>query len=186
MDKDLEYEAQKGLVRVAEKFARPSVLTEGTIFSIDEVNFTCVVLMTDGTKVNNVPLKVLIGLQPSIIEIPTIGTDCLLRFKDNNVQRPQLESAHEIDKLLWKIGDQIFQFDANGFNFNNSNAGMVLLSACLAAINRLETILKTHVHTAISLGAITSTPQDATETPITFVNTTRKDLENTKILQETI
>jgi hypothetical protein len=116
MEPDLEYEAQKALVRILRMFARPGILTEGTIASVDEIKFICEVLMSDGkTKYGNVPLKVLIGSQASILEIPKVGTDCLLRFKDNSLQRPQLESVHEISKYLWIVGNNTLTFDVNGY-----------------------------------------------------------------------
>ena len=96
MKPDKEYEAQLAFLRTLIMFAKPSILTEGTIFDVDTTKFICTVLMSDGfTKYGNVPLKVLIGSQATILEIPKVGTDCLLRFKDNSLQRPQLESVQD-------------------------------------------------------------------------------------------
>ena len=40
-----------------------------------------------------------------------------MRFKDNSLQRPQLESVHEVETYKWLNGKASLQFDVNGFIF---------------------------------------------------------------------
>ena len=122
-----------GLIRWGRSLIRASIVTEGVIVSIDETTYTCVVALQttnpDGsvtnTEINNVPLKVLIGSQASLIEIPKVNTTCTLCFRDNNIQRPQLYQVHECDKILIRIGNTTLQADTNGFVFNGGDKGMV-------------------------------------------------------------
>jgi|YelNatPaOPRAMG01_1025707.scaffolds.fasta_scaffold37442_2 hypothetical protein len=190
-----------GMIKFGKMVTRASVIIEGTIYSVDETNFTCVVTVAtvniDGsdteTNVLNVPLKVLRGSQASFIEIPKVGSDCTLCYRDNNIGRPQLYQVDQCDKILVKIGDSTLQIDANGFVFNGGeNDGMVLLQGLLTKINRLEDKLKSHQHgyipypggspaTPVSTTPATSlTPPDNT---LNFTDTVQSDLENTKIKQ---
>jgi hypothetical protein len=179
---ELEYEAQKALTRVSEKFARASVLTEGTIFSVDATKFTCVVLMGDNnTKISGVPLKVLIGSQASIIEIPKVGTDCLLRFKDNNIQRPQLESVHEIDKYLWVLEGNTLTFDINGFILTSDTSSITMTKDGVKLIKGSSGLKKTLKDLIDAINALTvptgTGPSGLPINSATFTNI-KKDLDN--------
>ena len=178
---NLEFEAQKALIRVIEKFARPSVLTEATIFSVDETKFICVVLMGDGvTKIGNVPLKVLIGSQASIIEIPKVGTDCLLKFKDNNTQRPQLESVHEIDKYKWVIDKSGLNFDINGFVLSVDKTNLTITKDGVKLVNDSSGLKKTLQDLIDAINALTvptgTGPSGLPINATTFTNI-KKDLD---------
>jgi hypothetical protein len=122
-----------GFIKWAKNITKGSILFEGTIKSVDETKFNCVVTVS-GNSVNtdilNVPLKVLIGSQASVIEIPAVGSDCTVCYRDNNIQRPQLVAVDKSDKLLIKIGNdsdgyQTLQVTKDGFVFNGGTHGMV-------------------------------------------------------------
>lgn len=122
-----------GFIRWGRSLIRASIVTEGKIVSVDETAFTCIVSLqstnSDGSTTNtnyyDVPLKVLIGSQASLIEIPAVNSDCTLCFRDNNIQRPQLYQIDQCSKILIKIGDKTLQVDTNGFVFNGGSTGMV-------------------------------------------------------------
>lgn len=122
---NIEYEIQEAFRRWGEKIAFPTQVFEGTIKDIDEKKFTCTVQTNSKVPVSysKVPLKVLIGSQSSILEIPKKGTDCLARFKDNNIQRPILVSVHEVEKYLWKIGSKTLLVSNDGYVFNEGKLG---------------------------------------------------------------
>jgi hypothetical protein len=120
-------------IRWGRSLIRASIVTEGIIISVDESKYTCVVALqstnsdgsTTNTNVYNVPLKVLVGSQASLIEIPKVNSTCTLCFRDNNIQRPQLYQTDQCDKILVKIDNSTLQIDTNGFVFNGGSHGMV-------------------------------------------------------------
>ena len=122
-----------GLIKFGKMITKASIIIEGTIFSVDETNFTRIVTVSsvnfDGsdteTNVLNVPLKVLRGSQASFIEIPKVGSDCTLCYRDNNIGRPQLYQVDQCDKILIKIGDNTLQVDSTAWVFNGGTHGMV-------------------------------------------------------------
>ena len=147
---DLEHQIEEGFIRFGKKFSRASILIEGAINSVDETNFTCEVNISTNNPDNsstdviysNVPLKILVGSQASILEIPTIGSDCLLGFKDNNIQRPQLYSTNLISKYIWLIGTQKLQVTTDGFIFNDGQlGGMVKVKELQDQSNKDKSIL---------------------------------------------
>ena len=97
---------------------RNHVTVEGIIADVDadpssETAYTCSVTVgkTDtspGSTFFNVPLKVLIGKRASVIEIPVVGTDCLLKFLDGDLQRPQLDKVDQTDTFQINCGHVIY------------------------------------------------------------------------------
>jgi hypothetical protein len=166
-----------GFIKWAKNITKGSILFEGTIKSVDETKFTCVVTVTGNsvsTDILNVPLKVLIGSQASVIEIPTIGSDCTVCYRDNNIQRPQLVNVDKSDKLLIKIGNdsdgyQTLQVTKDGFVFNGgNNGGLVILQKAIDNFNSIKTYtdtLKTAIEagfTAVGVGSAASGPNGKT------------------------
>jgi hypothetical protein len=156
----IEYQIEEALVRFGKKFSRASIIIEGFIESVDESSFTCSVNVPtknpDGSNTDclysDVPLKILKESQAGILEIPKVGTDCLLCFRDNNIQRPQLFQVNEVDKYLIKIGSQTLQITTNGFIFNASSVGAVKADILKAQSNKDKAILDA------LLGVINGTP----------------------------
>ena len=163
-----------GLIRFGEMMTIGSILIEGNIISVDENNFTCVVGIStsnmDGsatvTNYNNVPLKVLIGSQASLIEIPTVGTDCTMCFRDNNIQRPQLIQVNQCDKVIVTIGKSIFYVDETGFKLNNDTKG-------------LKKTLQDLINELINFLVVTPSGQGTTDpTTVANLNTYLSDLDD--------
>jgi hypothetical protein len=188
-----------GLIRFAKMATRASILIEGIIVSVDETNFTCVVSIqstnTDGsttnTNYNNVPLKVLIGSQASMIEIPTVNSNCTLMFRDNNIQRPQLYQVDQCDKILLQIGGTItLQIDSSGFIFNGGTLdGMVKVNSNVDRLNKIENDINT-LKTAFSTWVVVPSDGGAalktaagTWFGTQLTKTVKADIENEKIKQ---
>ena len=188
-----EKQAQDALLRFGRSMVRASILFEGTIVSVDETNYSCVVAVTGNngevTNYTNVPLKVVLGYAASYIEIPSVGSDCLLQFRDNNIQRTQLFQVDQCDKIAIQIaGASTLIVDANTWTFNGgNNGGLINIADIVTKLNNLEnglntfysTIFNTHTHGVVSLGSQTGVPVP-TETH-TFTPTVRSDIEDTTI-----
>jgi hypothetical protein len=157
-------------------------ICDGIIEAVDETEYTAdVKLDIDGSPIYyNVPLSVLIGSVGGFVPVPTIGSNCLLTFRDGNKGRPQLLFCDQIDKLL--INCNIVQFN------DGQLGGMVEVIKLVEKINNIENLLNgfialynTHVHevTAVSSPTLpTTSVEGGSLTP-----TQRSDIENTKITQ---
>jgi len=187
-----------GFVRFGKMVTKGSILIEAVIKAVYESTFTCDVDISspnpDGSSTNttvfNVPLKILTGSQASFIEIPTVGTDCLLCYRDNNIQRPQISQVNQCDKILIKIGDNVLQVDTTGFIFNSGGlGGMVKVNPVLNALNNIQntlntfmnTTFNTHTHISAAPGSPTAVPVPLNTASLTV--TALSDIENTKIKQ---
>jgi len=133
MDNDsAEKTLHDGLIKFGKMITKASIIIEGTVYSVDEIKYTCVVTVatvnSDGSNTNtnvlNVPLKVLRGSQASFIEIPKVGSDCTLCYRDNNIGRPQLYQVNECSKIIMKISNSIFYCNSTGFKLNNNTKGL--------------------------------------------------------------
>lgn len=147
---DLEIQAAEALRRWAKNIVRGSIHIEGIIKEVDETKYTCIVDIetenTDGslvyTSFTDVPLKVLKGSQAGFVEIPTVSTEleknyCIICFRDNNEQRPQLVFVDKVDKVLFLIGAQTLEITKDGFVFNKSE-NPVPNSQIVGKVNILE------------------------------------------------
>lgn len=127
---------------------KPCLLVDGIIDEVDQEAFTCSIRVGDALF-NKVPIKVVINAQSSFIEIPKQGTDCLMRFKDNNIQCPQLVAVHECERILIKVGASVLSITDGLFEFNDGdNNGMVKttelktqLDKCTARIDAIFDII---------------------------------------------
>ena len=152
---NLEEELTAAFIAFGKHFSRSSVIVDGFIIDVDSVNFTATVNIprnSNGQSIDSfyykVPLKILRGSQASFVEIPTVTSHCLLTFKDNNLQRPQLFSVDQCDKILMKIGSTTFELntgkDSDGNDipsivFNGGdNGGLVILDKLVQKLNLLE------------------------------------------------
>lgn len=101
----------QALSAFARMITRGSSIVDGIIISIDKINFSCTIAVGTGSNItnySNVPLKVLTGLQASMIEIPKVNSKCLMQFRDRNILRPQLYSCHEVEEILINAPKVIF------------------------------------------------------------------------------
>jgi hypothetical protein len=125
---------------MVKKVTRASVVVDATVISVDETKFTCDVTINNSegeTPVTffDVPLRVLIGSQASVIEIPKLSSKCLICFRDGNINRPQILSIHEALKIL-VICDQIV--------FNNGTlGGLVKVNDLVNDLNSIKQDINT-------------------------------------------
>ena len=143
-------ELNTALLRFGKQMTKASIIIDGIIASVDLTKYTCEVTVSvnmNGEDVDytyfDIPIKVLKGSQASLIEIPTVGTTCLINFRDNNVQRPQIYQVDKCDKILIQIagdnGTQTLEISADGFVFNEGKqGGMVILQNVVDRLNNLE------------------------------------------------
>lgn len=87
----------------------------------------------------------------------------------------------EIEKIDINIGDIKLHLNANEIVFNEGSLGLVKIDKLIEKINRLEDKLKNHQHAYVgSTADIVTTPVPA-DPVLTFLNTNRSELEDTKI-----
>jgi hypothetical protein len=181
---DQEAELSSALQRMVKTVTRGSVVVDGTIVSVDETAFTCDVEVGDSVSSStyfDVPLRVLIGEQSSVIEIPENGTQCVICFRDSNIGRPQIVMIHKALKIL-VICDNI--------TFNNGTlGGLVKLNDLVAKLNTIESDLNT-LKAAFSAWAVVTGDGGAALKAVTAAwygqilqPTLPVDLENPKIKQ---
>ena len=110
---------------------------DGIITAIDETKFTATVKV-GAVEFYAVPLRVLVSSQASFIEIPKINTNCVIVFRDANMQRPYILEVHECSKILMKIGAASYSMNENGFSFVKNSSGLKkTLSDLLDAITKM-------------------------------------------------
>lgn len=138
-----ESELSTALYDVIKRVTRGAAVVEGVIASVDEAAFTCDVSIRNSesetpTTFFDVPLRVLVSNQASVIEIPEINTQCVICFRDSNIGRPQILMIHKALKIL-VICDQV--------TFNGGTlGGMVKVNDLVTRLNTIEqdiNVLKT-------------------------------------------
>lgn len=173
-----EFELGEALDRLIKSKLRSCTIIEGVITAVN-TDFTCDITVLD-TDMFGVPMKVLSGTQASLFEIATVGTQCLVEFKDGNLALPQILFIDQGDKLLINYRELV-QFNAGTFG------GMVKvieltsrLNIIENAFNNLVTLYNGHVHSGVTTGTGVSgtTPsQDGTN----LTPTVRGQIEDTTI-----
>lgn len=182
MESSNEFELATSLEKLINILNKGKTLIDGKITSVDEDNFTCEIQVLT-TTFSGVPLRVLIGSQASVYEIPVIGTSCLISFRDSDIQRPQIMSIDQVDTL--KI-NCVSLVEFNG----GSLGGLVKVEDLVTRLNDIEDLVNDlieqyngHTHIlALSSGTGTAAETVSQETG-TLTPTTRGDIENTKITQ---
>ena len=143
-----ENEIEQGLIRAIKNMMKYSLICEGKIVNTDEAEtkFVCdVQMLTDGNPTYlQVPLKVLQGSQASFIEIPNMGSYCLISFRDGNKDRPQILFVDSVLKILVncssiKIETNSFIINSDSTIFNEGlNGGLTKVAELTQKLNNLE------------------------------------------------
>jgi hypothetical protein len=129
-----EMDIGPALIDAVHSITRGHVIVEGTVQAVDQEAFTADILVGDSTFFA-VPLKVLVGNQASVIEIPVVGTSVLMTFRDGNIQRQQIYMTHEVDKYL---------IDCNQVVYNGGKlGGLVNIEELVTRLNIVEQDLNT-------------------------------------------
>lgn len=135
---DQEAELSSALQRMVKTITRGSVIVDGKIISVDETAFTCDVEVGDSVSSSifyDVPLRVLVSNQASVVEIPETGTNCVICFRDSNIGRPQILMIHKALKLLVKCDNIVFNDGTLG--------GMVKVNDLVTRLNTIENDINT-------------------------------------------
>lgn len=188
MDSTQQFEFLHAFDKRVANHLRAHVLIDGIVTAVND-NFTCDITVND-TPYSNVPIKVLIGSQASIYEIPVVGTHCLVKWRDGHRQLPQIDSFDQISDYYIQPINNLF-ISSKQIQFNDgSNGGLPLspnvsdrLNKIENAYNDLVTKFNSHIHIlALTSGtgtaAITANPENTTLTP-----TQPSDIENPDITQ---
>ena len=130
---DQEAALSSALQRMVKTIMRGSVIVDGVITGVDESAFTCDVKV--GNEENSstyfdVPLRILVSDQSSMVEIPEMNTHCLLTFRDGNTGSPQILSIHKALKILVICDQVIFNDGALG--------GLLKLNESVNRWNKIE------------------------------------------------
>lgn len=192
---------EKVIERAIHVSTKYSQIIDGTITSVDPVNLVCSVHAGDdngSADFDNVALRVLMGTKGAYVEMPIVGTDCIMGWRSNQNGRRQLYWAQDYDTIEVTVQTSYKVSSVKGgsieltdkVSVNGGNNGGVPLSQ--EATNRLNLIenkvndlinaFNSHIHPGVQSGAgstaITTTPITGTLTP-----TQETDIENTKFLQ---
>lgn len=184
MDSNTNFAFLQALTKFVQNHLRSSVLIDGIVIAVND-NFTCDITIQEVTY-SNVPIKVLIGSQASIYEVPVVGSTCLVRWRDNNRGLPQIDSFDQVDKYYIQPITDLF-ISAKQIQFNKGeNGGLPLSPNVSDRLNKIENLVNdliikynTHIH---PLTTGTSSPTVTQETQ-TLTPTQPRDIENPDISQ---
>ena len=181
---DQETELSSALQRMIKSVVRGAIVIDGVIESVDESAFTCTVKVGDSVSSStyfDVPLRVLISSQASIVEIPETGTNCIICFRDANIGRPQILMIHKALKILVKCDNIVFNDGTLG--------GMVVLDNLVQDLNSIKSDINDLKSAFASWVVVPNDGGQALKTAATswysqqLQPTQPADLENEKIKQ---
>lgn len=169
--------AVKGIVRFC-------TIIEGVVKSVDTSQYLCSVQIggDQGATYYDIPLKVQTGVRASIVEIPVVGSECIMGFRDGNDGRPQLLWAETIKDWLINCDGTVI--------FNEGNlGGMVKVNDMVSRLNFVEKDINT-LKTAFSAWVVSTGDGGAALKAAAAVwysqqltPTKKADIENPKIKQ---
>jgi len=167
-DKENSFDLARSLQSLIKSNMRGYVLIDGVIELVND-NFTCDIKVQD-VVFSDVPVAVLINSQADFYAKPKVGSKCLITFRDGNINFPQLVQCDQVELFIFNQG---------------TLGGMVKVIDLVERLNKVESKVNTILDTLKGI-AIPSTPYPfGTQfTAISdLVETTRADIENTKITQ---
>ena len=134
---------------------RAFVTIDGIVTAVNS-DFTCDITINE-VVYSSVPIKVLIGSQASIYEVPTLNSHCLVTFRDGNRALPQIVGVDQVDKYYISPVTELF-ISSPKIQFNNgSNGGLVLVNNLVTRMNLIENN-QNAILAALKAGNIPSTP----------------------------
>lgn len=122
-------------IRAVGALQRNAYVIDGIVTAVGyPQNYTCTVTIgtAPDTPVTLPPvlMRVLSTSQASFLEIPAVGSNCIICFRDGKAGRPQLLWVDKADKLLLNYG----LIQANGGN----NGGMINVEPAVTRYNLIE------------------------------------------------
>ena len=171
MDKETELKQSfTKAVGVLEKF---KATYDATITELDEGEYTCKVETVTGAIFANVTFAVLTNSFSTFRIIPSIGSSCVLGFREGNQARPELLKVDKFDKII----------------FFDGTVGVPLTPKTVEHLNTIENKINDLINVFTNWTPITGDGGLALKTALTtwveqhLTPTENKDIANTKILQ---
>lgn len=135
IEDDMQSELEEAFTRAVRVHMRSAYLIDGVIKSVEYPDsYTCTVSVgtapDEPVDFNNVALRVLWTNQASFLELPTVGSKCIICFRDGNMGRRQLFAADTCDKLLMNYP----LIQANG----GKNGGLINVVPLVERFNLIE------------------------------------------------
>lgn len=153
--------------------------------------YVCTVVSVDGAKCNAMPIDGTAEFADVRLNAVTSGSAGVIitPLVNSIVVVNQISSVDsyvsqfsEIEKIEIEIGDFKIRLNANEMVFNEGDLGLPKIDKLIEKINRLEDKLKNHQHIYVNAAAsLTQTTAIPADPILTFVNTKRVELEDTKI-----
>lgn len=149
-----------------------AVIADCSVISVNEEERNCICQLIEGKADNQIIVSLMTAIDDGILLLPAVGSTIKAAFSDFN--SPFAVQYSELEKIVLRGGDL---------------GGMVKVIELTDALNLVErklndliTKYNSHIHIlTLSAGTGTAAVTATTETPVT--ETTRADIENTKILQ---
>lgn len=156
MANDQTFDFIRAFENALKNHTRAFVTIDGVVTAINN-NFT-VDIEVNEVPFTNVPVKVLIGSQASIFEIPVNGSACLVSWRDGFRNTPQIESFDQVDKYYIQPVSNLY-ISAQQIQFNDGSNGGIPLSENVAdQINDVKTQQNEILTILKSIVVPTSTP----------------------------
>lgn len=135
----------------------------------------------DGAVFMQVPFCILIdGATVGDLELPQVGSDCLMSFRDGSLQRPQIVKINLGTER--KMNYPLFEFNGGENGGIPMTPPLVnILNLIVNAINGLVNLYNGHTHNVTAVGAPTGPPLVPDNTSLDQVQDS--DIENPKITQ---
>lgn len=159
---------------------RNYVTVEGTIDAVYTDSNTADVDI-GGAVFQNVPFCILIdGSTVGDLELPQVGSDCLMSFRDGSLQRPQIVKINLGTER--KMNYPLFEFNGGENGGIPMTPPLVnILNLFVNAVNQIVSLFNSHTHNVTAVGAPTGPPLVLDDNSLDPVQ--NSDIENPKITQ---
>lgn len=165
--------------KLKELTALPLIVTSAVVLSVDSDALSMLVQPKDEAELL-VRLKSAIDDSSEyMVQIPRVGSSVLVALIENDESEAVLLKANELDQLMVKIGDILFEITGSGVSFNGgNNGGLINIEQLVNKLNTLEERMITHQHICAAPGSVTA-PDPASNTLI--AQTQVSELEDNKV-----
>ena len=123
MQVDDENKLTEAFERLMKYTLRNSIITDGIISNV-RTDTMLVDVTISGQLFQDVPLKVLVGTQPTIIEVPSDQSPCLVCLRNADFTTPQILMIQNVDSYLLNIGKVNYTITSSGFKLVNDSSGL--------------------------------------------------------------
>lgn len=134
----------------------PAVSNIAKVKSVDEAKATCTLIDEDGQEIFNVRLRPVLNGKKSFLQIPKTGTFVLaIRIEDDDDW--MVIGCDEVDKVVWYVGDAVFEMDNDGFLFKKQDETFKkIIVDFISAVKSIQLLVSTTGTAAAQTGQTTS------------------------------